>query len=382
MASYQSLGVRRVVNAAGNASKLGGACMSPQVLRAMADAAAWYVDMEELHQRAGEYIAGVTGAEAGLVTSGASGGLLLATAACVARGDRAVLAQLPAAAAGHEAIIQVGQLTGYEHAARTVGVSLVEVGQPDGALPEDIEAAINADTVAILFAIGETVDPRGEVPLEKVVEIGRRRGVPVILDASVANHPFQRLRQFAALGVDLVATSGGKHIFGPPGTGFLFGKSALMDLCRLMASPANGIGRPLKIGKEEIVGLVTALERYLDGDAEAEHRVWESRVRHMAEALAGLHHTTLTCTTADEVDRPVPRVRLRVDEEALGTTAAEIVERLRRAEPSVRVQPFGLHEGTLILNPVCLLEGDEELVVQALRHVWRHLKGGAAWHRD
>lgn len=370
MATYESLGVGRVVNAAGNASNLGSASMGPQVLRAMCDAATWYVDMDELHQRAGEYIARITGAEAGLVTSGAAGGLLLATAACVTRGDRSMMAGLPAAAAGHEVVIQKPHRNGYDHAVRTAGVTLLEVGQPDRVLPEQIETAIHANTVAILYVFGETIDRRGEVPLETVVEIGQRRGVPIILDASVANYPFDRLRQFAALGIDLITTSGGKHIFGPSSTGFLFGRSDLMDVCRLMASPIHGIGRPLKIGKEEIVGLVTALEIYVDRDTEAERRGWEASVHTMAEALADLPHATVTITMTDEVDRPVPRVHLAIDEEALGIAAAEIVERLRQAERPVWVQGFSLHEGVLILNPLCLLPGDEELIVRALREAW------------
>jgi len=209
------------------------------------------------------------------------------------------------------------------------------------------------------------------------VEIAKRHGFPLILDASVVNYPFERLQGFAALGIDLIATSGGKHIFGPPGTGFLFGRSDLVDVCRLMASPIHGIGRPLKIGKEEIVGLVTALERYVDSDTDAQHREWESRVLYMADALGDLPHATVATTTVDEVDRPMPRVRLSVDEEALGSTATQIVECLRQAEPSVHVQRFALHEGALILNPICLLEGDEKLVVQALRDVWRQLGEGS-----
>ncbi|MBT4098003.1 MAG: aminotransferase class V-fold PLP-dependent enzyme [Gemmatimonadetes bacterium] len=373
MASYESLGVGRVVNAAGNASNLGSASMGQEVLRAMCDAATWYVDMDELHQRAGDYIARITGAEAGLVTSGAAAGLLLATAACVTRGDASMLAELPASAAGREVIIQKPHRNGYDHAVRTAGVTLLEVGQAGRVSPEQIEAAIHADTVAILFVFGETIDRRGEVSLKDIVDIGKRRGVPIILDASVANYPFDRLQEFAALGIDLITTSGGKHIFGPPGTGFLFGRQDLMDVCRLMANPIHGIGRPLKIGKEEIVGLVTALEIYVERDVEAEHRGWETSVRTMAEALADLPHATVTITAADEVDRPVPRVRLAIDEQGLGTSAADIAEVLQKAEPSVRVTRFSLDEGVLILNPVCLLPGDEALVVQALREAWPQL---------
>lgn len=373
MATYESLGVNRVVNAAGNSSALGSACMSPEVLQAMCEAAKWYVDMDELHQRCGEYIARITGAEAGLVTSGAAGGLLLATAACITGGDRGMMLDLPEAAQGAEVIIQKGHRIGFDQAVRTAGASLVEVGLPYHVHPEQIERAINERTVAILFVFGEVVSRRGEVSLETVVEIGKRHEVPVIVDASVVNYPIERLREYVALGVDLVVTSGGKHIFGPPGTGFLCGRRDLVEACRLQAGPAYGIGRPMKLGKEEMVGLITALETYVSRDAEAEHREWESKARFLVERLGELPYVEVTPTFSDEVERPVPRVRLWVDEAALGVTAFEVAARLRQGEPPVWVHEFDLHEGVLILNPVCLLEGDEQLIVQAWQNIWRSL---------
>jgi len=375
MATYESLGVKRVVNASANNSRVGSSHMSAEVLQAMCEAARWYVDMDELHQRCSEVIARVTGAEAGLVTSGATGGMLLATAACITGGDRAMMLELPEAAEGTEVIVQKGQRTGFDQAVRTAGAKLVEVGLPYRVHPEQIEYAVNERTVAILYTFGEVVSRRGEVPLEKVIKIGKKHSVPIIVDASVTNYPFSRLRECIAMGADLVVTSGGKHIFGPPGTGFLCGRKDLVEACRLQAGPAYGIGRPMKVGKEEIVGLITALEIYAQKDHEAERREWESKVRFLVEALADLPHVEVTRTFPDEVERPVPRVRMWADEKALGVTAYDIVERLRQGEPPVVVQEFYLHEGVLILNPVCLLDDDEKQVVQALQNVWRSLVG-------
>ena len=374
MATYESLGIKRIINASGNNSRLGSSCMSPEVLQAMCEAAKWYVDMDELHQRCGEYITRVTGAEAGLVTSGAAGGLILATAACITGDNKAMMLELPEAGEGTEVIVQKGQRTGYDQAVRTAGAKLVEVGLPYRVHPEQIEYAINERTVGILYTFGEVVSQRGEVPLRKVIEIGKKHNIPIIVDASVVNYPVSRLREYIAMGADLVVHSGAKHIFGPPGTGFLCGRKDLIEACRLQAGPDYGIGRPMKIGKEEIVGLITALEIYVKKDHEAEQRNWESKVRFLVEDLRELPRVEVTRVFPDEVGRPVPRVRAWVDEQALGVTAYEIAERLSQSDPSVRVTTFYLHDGALVLNPICLLDDDEELVVAAFQKVWSSLQ--------
>ncbi|NQU80919.1 MAG: hypothetical protein HQ543_05320, partial [Bacteroidetes bacterium] len=163
MATFESLGIKKVINASGNNSRLGSSILSQEVLYAMNEASKVYVNMNELHIRCGEFIAQVTGAEAGLVTSGASGGLLLSAAACVTGTNIALMSELPQAAKGTEIIIQKGHRTGYDQAIRTSGVSLIEVGIPYQTYPEQIENSINGNTVAILFTFGETVNRNGEV---------------------------------------------------------------------------------------------------------------------------------------------------------------------------------------------------------------------------
>lgn len=373
MAAYQSLGVRRVVNASGYTSRLGGSCCSREVLCAMNEAAGWFVDMKELHRRCGEAIARITGAEAALVTSGAAGGMLLATAACVTRGDPAVMAELPRAARGARVIVQKGHRTGYDQAVATVGVDLIEVGLPYRARPEQIEHAIDERTVALLYTFGE-LTVRGELlSLAEMVAIGKRRGVIVIVDAAVASYPPGRMLDVVASGADLVAFSGSKHVGGPPGTGFLCGRGDLVEAARLQAGPDYGIGRTMKVSKEEMVGLVTALEQYMERDHEAERRLWESQVRFLIENLKDLSHADVSRTFPDDAGRPVPRVRVRIDERALGITAYEIEKRLGFLDPPVGVTPYNLHEGALMLNPACLLEGDAELVAAAFRKVWKEL---------
>jgi D-glucosaminate-6-phosphate ammonia-lyase len=377
MASFESLGVRRVVNASANNSRVGASCMSTAVLKSMCDAAHWYVDMAELHVKCSEVIERITGAEAGLVTSGAAGGLLLAVAACITRGDTAMMLDLPDAGRTAEVIVQKGQRTGYDQAIRMTGAKMVEVGVPSCASATQIEYAISSNTVAILYTFGETVSLHGLVPLQRVIAIGKAHNIPVVVDAAVAGYPPERLKSFVTIGADLVAVSGGKHIEGPPGTGFLFGRRDLIESCRMQAGPEDGIGRPLKVGKEEIVGLITALEEYVQRDHEAEQRTWEKRIDYLIQKLRNLPHAVISRIFPDEVGRPVPRVRIHIQEAELGLTAFEIVKYLAERDPAVRVTPFYLSEGVIVLNPVGLQEGDEDRLIDAIWSVWRSGPGSS-----
>ena len=371
MATFESLGIKKVINASGNNSRLGSSVLSQEVLHAMNEASKIYVNMNELHLRCGEFIAQITGAEAGLITSGAAGGLLLSAAACITGTNIALISELPKAAKGKEIIIQKGHRTGYDQAIRTFGVNLIEVGIPYQTYPEQIENAINENTVAILFTFGETVNRNGEVPLKDVVKIAKKNKIPIIVDGSLINYPFQRLKDCVAMGVDLLVTSGGKHVFGPPGTGFLCGKKDLVEACRLQAGPGYGIGRPLKIGKEEIIGLITALEIYLKRDRDAEHQEWDKKIHYLVSKLNKLSNIEATKTEFDEVDRPVPRARLLFNERKIQRNAYEIAKCLQCSEPSIWVQEFSLREGVILLNPVCLANGEEELIVKGFQDLWQ-----------
>lgn len=371
MATFESLGIKKVINASGNNSRLGSSILSQEVLYAMNEASKVYVNMNELHMRCGEFIAKVTGAEAGLVTSGGSGGLLLSAAACVTGTNIALMLELPQTSKGKEIIIQKGHRTGYDQAIRTSGVSLIEVGIPYLTYPEQIENSINENTVAILFTFGETVNRNGEVPLKDVIKIAKKHKIPTIVDGSLINYPFTRIKDCMAMGVDLLVTSGGKHIFGPPGTGFLCGKKDLVEACRLQAGPSYGIGRPLKVGKEEIIGLITALEIYLKKDHDAEHQKWDKKIHYLVSELNKLNNIEATQTEFDEVDRPVPRARLLFEERNIKQNAYEIVKNLQYGEHPIWVQEFSLRKGVILLNPVCLADGEEELIIKRFRNLWQ-----------
>ena len=293
---YTALGVPTIINAKGPATRLSGGIMRPEVAEAMAMASSHCVDMAVLQARASVIIAEATGAEAGYVTSGAAAGLLLGTAACVTGLDPGRMNRLPdAAGMKNEVVIVRSQRNLYDHALRAAGVRLVEVGLPDryaGAGVRDAEAFEIADAIGERTAAVHWVAAAGARPaLADVVAVAHAAGVPVLVDAAAQLPPAENLRRFIAAGADLVAFSGGKAIGGPQASGILCGRRdlimaaalqnldldiffdqwapppQLIDKARLKGLPQHGIGRACKVGKEEIVGLLTALRLFLEEDA-------------------------------------------------------------------------------------------------------------------
>lgn len=391
---YDRLGVRTIINAAGPVTRLSGAIMAPEVGAAMGEASRFCVDIAELQARAGEVIAELTGAEAGYVTSGAAAGLLLATAACVTGPDPGKMNRLPDTAGMKDEVIMArSHRNFYDHAIRAVGVRLVEVGIADrfsGAGVRDAEAweiadAVSERTAAIAYVAGAGVRPR----LSEVVAAARSRGVPVIVDAAAQLPPAENLKRFVAEGADLVCFSGGKAIGGPQGTGILCGRkrlisaaalqhldmdvlfelwqppASLIDKEKLPGAPQHGLGRPCKVGKEQIVGLLTALRLFVaEGDAVRMSR-WQARVEGLVQALGTLRHAT--AAAAMTPGRPVPAVRLAVDETGAGISAIELSRRLVAGDPPIHANPALAYEGILLFNPMCLREGDVEVIAGRVR---------------
>ncbi len=385
---YERFGVSVIVNGKGTATRLGGGMMHPEVLAAMAEASGASVDMVALQAAAAARIAAATGAESGLVTSGAAAGLLLAAAACLARLDLAAMARLPRARGLADEVVMVrSQRNAYDHAVRTAGAQIVEVGLPDrfaGAGERDAEAweiaaAIGPRTAAVLWVAGEHALP----PLEDVVAVAREHGVPVIVDAAAELPPQANLRRFIELGADLVVFSGGKALGGPQASGILAGRrdlvmsaalqmldldmafevfqppAAFIDRALLPGLPRNGVGRPCKAGKEEIAGLLVALERFLAEGDEARSERWARPLLAIADGLPGLPLRL--------VDGVVPRLCLEVGSQE----RARAIERaLRARRPQVFLEPGELASGRIWVSPLALRDGDAALIVAALGEVW------------
>jgi len=375
---YEELGVRRVINARGPATISGGSVLDPEVVEAIKSASQWFVDMNELHRKAGQRIAELIGVEAAYVTSSCAAALVLATAACVAGKDPAKIRRLPdTEGMKNEVIIQKGHLCVYEHCFRAPGTKLIEVGFPHSTEPWEIEEAINEKTAAIAYVIaplgpfvGDT--QMGMVPLKEVVRIAKKHGIPVIVDAANMVPPKENLWKYVHMGADLVAFSGGKLLRGLNSTGLLLGRRDLVEAAAMQGTPNIGIGRPMKVSKEQIVAMVKALEIYMRKDESAERKLWEERVQFILNGLRDIPFVKAERVFPTLDNRPIPKVHLAIREKHLGRTAREIVEILKDGDPIIHVQESLLDKGVLILDPSTLLEGDEKILVERLKKVLKN----------
>jgi seryl-tRNA(Sec) selenium transferase len=398
---YRQRGLRTLINAKGPATRLSGGIMRPEVIAAMAAAAGHCIDMAELEAHASEVIADITGAEAGYVASGAAACLLLATAACVTGLDPGRMARLPdTTGMRNEIVIVRSQRNFYDHAVRAAGIRLIEVGLPDryaGAGLRDAEAWEIADAITDRTAgVFYVADRLARPPLRDVIAVAHAASVPVIVDAAAQLPPQANLRRFISEGADLVAFSGGKAINGPQATGILCGRRdlvmaaalqhldldifweqwapppRLIDKARLKGVPQHGIGRTAKVGKEQIIGLLTALELFVtEGDA-ARHQRWRTLVEALAAKLDGLPATTLAVTGIGNVEE-VPTVVLTLAKDS-PISALELVTALQNGTPPVAADPTLCDDGVVIFNPLCLQPTEPELIAAAVRRV---LAGGA-----
>ena len=355
------LGVRTFLNAAGTYTRLTASKMPPEVLSAMQGASTRYVDLEELHEKAGDRIAELLECEAALVTAGCASALTLATAACVAGKDSDRIKSLPhTAGMKDEVVLQKVHRNGYDHAIRNCGVRLVEVETA-----AELEAAIS-DRTAMLFFLNHN-EKDGSIGHEEFVRIGNKHGIPTLNDAAADVPPVDNLYRFTKMGYDLVAYSGGKGLLGPQSTGLLLGRRELVEAARLNNSPhSDSVGRTNKVNKEEIVGMLVALELFLERDHDAVGREWTRRCRRIAQALASVPGIS-TEVFVPEIANSVPHLRIRWDYASAGLDPAQAAERLRKGEPSIEVRPRsedGLEIAVWMLDP-----GEERIVARMVRGV-------------
>ena len=392
---YDDLDVPTVVNAAGTKTRIGGSLIRPEAADAMRAAADSFARISDLQSRASDLIADVTGAEAGYVTSGASAAMTLAAAAAIAGDDLGTMARLPdTEGVADEIVMARTHRTGYDHAFRLAGATIVDVGSNDRHLgtgsrnvePWEIADALGEDTAAVGYVQKEYTEP----PLETVAEIAHDHGVPVIVDAAAELPPVANLERFVAEGADMVVFSGGKAIRGPQSTGFLAGREEhvrsaaaqhldmhahedayvpptdLVDVGALGGVPRQGIGRGFKVGKEELVGLIRALHLFVDEDHDALTAEWTERAERVADALADVPGLS-TRITGDEKVSVAPEVVLGIDSETAAISATRLARDLRAETPRVFVGADGVDDGKVTVNPMCLTDEEADYVVERVR---------------
>lgn len=364
---YDDLGVTKVINGAATLTRLGGSLMPPEVLAAMAEAAQHFVDMDELHKKVGERIAAWTGNEAAYVSSGAAAGLALSTAACITGLDPEKRERLPyTEGMKNEVIIHKRGRVSYAFAIRQVGGKLVEIGTEEGATPVELEGAITDRTAAIFYFANPSFMP-GQVPLDRGIEIARQAGIPLVVDAAAQIPPVDNLWRYTKMGADLAIFSGGKGLCGPQSSGLVVGRKDLIEACAFNACPRAFIGRPMKVGKEELVGLMVAVRRYLDLDHDQLMQTYEDQVRTVITAFADHPYVSARRSFPSEAGQPMPRAEVIFDEQRLGITRDEVMTQLLSGDPSIALAEAGA--SGVFVNPQTLEPGQEATIVTRIKQI-------------
>ena len=362
---YRTLGVKPVITASGSTTAYGGSKLRPEAMEVMNSAATVMVEMDELNDAAGRVIAEVTGAEAGLVSSGAAGGMVLQAAACIAGSDPVKMAQLPnTRGLKNEIIIHRSHRFAYDQTYRSAGARLVEIGEGRRCAPWQLEAAFTDRTAAVTYLFSPFVSRRA-IPLPEVCEIAHARGVPVIVDAASYLPPRANLRRFTAEGADMVIYSGGKAVRGPQGTGILCGRADLIAAAKAHASPHQFLGRGMKVAKEEIVGLVTALRIFVDEDEEAENSRYREMCQSIVDAFIEIPGLNVT-VEQDEYDYLTPAALITFTRDWRGPSRDLVLSAMAEGDPPVFLHSLG-NPDELAVDPFNLNDAELETVIRRLR---------------
>ncbi len=358
---FRELGVRTFLNAAGTYTSLTASLMPPEVMEAINYASKSFVRLDELHDAVGRRIAEMLGCEAAMVTAGAASALTLGTAACITGTDKELIKKLPdTEGMKNEVIIQKSHRFAYDHAVRNCGIKLIEVETR-----EELEKAVNDKTAMMLFL--NYNDPIGQIKRAEFVELGKKHGIPTFNDAAADVPPPENLSLYTKMGFDLVTFSGGKGLRGPQSTGLLLGRKDLIAAARLNTSPhADSIGRGMKVNKEEMLGMMVALEVYLAQDPAVYRSELESRAQRIVDAVASIPGVQ-TEVQVPEIANHVPHVHIWWDESRVRISVPEVVQELREGDPSIEVTPSSKEH--LVVNPWMLAAGETEVVAARIREI-------------
>jgi L-seryl-tRNA(Ser) seleniumtransferase len=358
---FKELGVKPFINAAGTYTNLTASLMPPEVVRAIEYASRSYVRLGELHDAVGKRIAELTGAEAAMVTAGAASALTLGTAACITGTNQQFIRRLPdTTGMKTEVILQKSHRYGYDHAVRNCGVRFVEVETA-----EELERAINPNTVMMLFFNAN--DPVGKIRAQEFVALGKKHGIPTFNDAAADTPPVERLSMYTKMGFDLVTFSGGKGIRGPQSAGLLLGRKDLIAAARMNTSPnSDSIGRGMKVNKEEMLGMMVAVEHFVNKDHQAEWREWERRAKTITDAATSIKGVSAE-VKVPEIANHVPHVHITWNREQVKIAPRDVVRQLRQGDPAIEPTPAGGNE--VVIGVWMMQQGDDKVVARRLKQI-------------
>src|SRR6266403_1653083 len=322
---YSRLGVKTVINCRGTWTYLSGSLQFPEVRAAQTEAARYFVNMVELQRAVGRRLAELTGAESGLITSGAAGAMAAATAACIAGSDPQKIWQLPDTTGLKHEVVMVGGRSAFDNAIRLTGAKLIIVEKP-----EEIAGAIAANTAMIY-----TTDLGDKLVRE--VAIAKQHNVPILLDDAAGIPPIENMKLYAEMKIDLYTFSGGKGLRGPQCSGVLLGRKDLIEAALRNSAPWEGaVCRPMKVGKEEVIGCLTAVEMWLQIDSKKLYSEWNARVDRIGKLVETVPGVKTEIYIPDDGNR-YPTLKVSWDQQAWGFTITDCVQKLRAGDPVIEV---------------------------------------------
>jgi uncharacterized pyridoxal phosphate-dependent enzyme len=356
---FRELGVRPFINAAGTYTAMTASLMLPEVMEAINYASNHFVMLDELHDRVGERIASLLKCEAAMVSAGAASAMTLGTAGVLTGTDPKKVGALPhLAAAGlkSEVIIQKAHRFGYDHAVRACGVQLVEVETRD-----ELERAVNDKTAMMLFYNNN--NGLGQIKDEEFAQLGRKHGIPTLNDCAADVPPVENFWKYTQMGYDLVSFSGGKGIRGPQSAGLLLGRKELIAGARLNAPPNASIGRGMKVNKEEMLGMLIAVETFLKKDQAAEAKEFQTRADAIRQAAASVPGVKAEIFVP-EIANHVPHVRVSWDQTQRPLKPEAVVKAMRDGEPSIAIRA---ENEMLVIGVWMMRQGEHRIVADRLR---------------
>jgi len=361
---FKELGVTPFINGAGTFTALTASLMPQDVMSAMQYASKHYVHLTKLQDAVGAKIAQMLECDAAMVTSGAAGALTCGTAACITGKDQEKILRIPdLSGMKSEVLIQKTHRYGYDHAVRACGIRMVEIETAD-----DYEKAAGPQTAMALFF--NDAEPRGKMNAQEWVALGKKHGVPTFNDASADVPPVTNLKKYTKMGFDLVTFSGGKGICGPQSAGILLGRKDLIEAARLNTAPySDSLARGQKVNKEEMLGMLVALELYVNRDHDKEWKEWERRIGVLTGAVKGLK-TMATEVKIPEIANHTQHLYFRWDPAVLKIDPREVRKQLLEGTPSIEVAPSSNRQ-QLVMTVWMMQPGDAEVVARRLKAVFK-----------
>jgi len=364
---YRSMGVSPIINAAGPISRYGGGRYRPQVVEAMAEAFMVPVQIDELNIQAGKKIAQMLGVESAFVSSGAAGGLVLQAAACIAGTDEAKMRRLPDSdGMKNEIVMQMCQRFAYDQSYLVGGGRIVEAGARESCSIEELESVFSERTAAAAYLFAGHACKEA-VSFQAFCDVAHSKDIPVIVDAANFLPPRANMSRFMNEGADMVVFSGGKAVRGPQGAGILLGKAHLIEAARVNASPNNFVARSMKVSKEEIMGLLAAIETFINEDEGVENTRYMQMCSQAVDLLIEIPGVTVSIEH-DQIDYLIPTVAIRFNEDWTGATEKQILSTLAGGNPPVFVRTLA-GPGEIGIDPMNLNDETLELAVQKIREV-------------